>query len=47
MVQDLSDDAVLGNEGNDSELAVASGTNQRVDLVGDDFILHLLQRVWS
>ena len=47
MVQDLADDAGLGDERNDAHFAAAVFANQRVGLEGDRFKLHLLQRVRS
>jgi len=47
MVEDLADDFLLGDEGEKLHRGIASGAGQGVDLVGDRFILHLLQRIWS
>ena len=46
MIENFSNDFVLGDKGDDTE-GTAAVTFQGVDLIGDRFILHLLQRVWS
>ncbi len=44
--QNPTDGGGLGDEGDDFHLSAALA-GQRVDVIGDGFILHLLQRVWS
>ncbi len=44
--QNPTDGGGLGDEGDDFHLC-ATLAGQRVDVIGDGFILHLLQRVWS
>ncbi len=46
MVENFANDFVLSNKAYHAQ-GPPTLTFQRVDLIGDGFILHLLQRVWS
>ena len=43
VVKNFTNDFVLGNKANHAQ-RTATITYQRIDLIGDGFILHLLQR---